>query len=252
MDPKPRQISVEELANGVRSCYGSDSTRAESLIEKYLETMLEGFPLEEKLAFVEKLRTNLRTSRAGHLGSKGDPETATYTDLFSLILGQRITGTDLGSEALIERLAGSLNSIFDQLNALVGIINATFGEEAATLETIRHIIGSDLVSGKGSGSLAGYIGQIKEAFLVANEASKAAAVNEVSKILAELDPDLLAREAEKGLRFGFMRKGELFETYREKYGQIKKWFEAGHFVEDFSREFEKACQRLHSEKGRTT
>jgi hypothetical protein len=177
-------------------------------------------------------------------------ETATLTDLFSLILGQRITGTDLGSEDLVQRLAGSLNRIFDHLNDLVGIINATFGNEASTLETIRHIIGSDLRGERSSGSLTSYIGQIKEAFLVANQASKAAATQEVTKILTELDPDRLAGDAEKGLRFGFMRKGELFEIYREKFRQVKRWFEAGDFVEDFSREFEKACQRLHSEKGR--
>jgi hypothetical protein len=252
MEAKHGDVSVEELANWIRSCYRSDSNRAKSLIENYLETRLEGFSPEEKLCFLEMLRAAFETFPTGRAGIRNDKESATPADLFSLILGQRIADNDLGSADLIERLAGSLNSIFDQLNELVGIINATFGEEAATLETIRHIIGSDLGSGKASGSLAGYIGQIKEAFLVANEASNAAAVNEVSKILAELDPDRLAREAEKGLRFGFMRKGELFESYREKYGQIKKWFEAGHFVEDFSREFERACQRLHSEKGKTT
>jgi len=252
MERRLNHLLVEELADWVRACYRSDGTRAEYLIETYLETRLQGFSLEEKLSLMEMLRNAFEPAPTWDPMSKGGLEITAFADLFSLILGQRVGSPDLGSRDLVERLADALNRIFDHLNELVGLINATFGTEASSLETIRHIIGSDLGGEKASGSLADYIGQIKEAFLVANQASRAAASHEVAKILAELDPNRLAGEGEKGLRFGFMRKGELFEAYREKYGQVKKWFEAGHFGEDFSRTFEKSCQRLHSEKGRAT
>lgn len=252
MGPDFSHTLIDELASRVRNCYRSDPGRAESLIETCLNTRLEGWSLEEKLSIMKELRSVFEISQTRHPESMNDQETASSADLFSLVLGQRVSGAELGSGDLVERLAGSLNQVFDHLNDLVGIINATFGNEAGTLETIRQIIGSDLAGEKASGSLAGYIGQIKEAFLVANQASKAAAAVTVGRILGQLDPDRLAGEAEKGMRFGFMRKGELFESYRERYGQVKKWFEAGHFEEDFSREFERACQRLHTGKGGTT
>lgn len=242
--------SVAELANQIRLCYRSDHTRAEFLIENYLETRLEGLSPAEKLGLIEELRRVFQPSPARRPGAESDAESTVLADFFSLLLGQRIAGPDLGSEDLGQRLASSLNSIFDQLNELVGIIHATFGEETSALETIRHLIGSDLDRKETSGSLASYIGQIKDAFLIANQAARLAAAVEVGKILAELDPEHLAGDAEKGLRFGFMRKSELVEAYKEKYGQIRKWFEAEHFLEDYAREFERACQKLHSEKGR--
>jgi hypothetical protein len=244
------QVSVDELAEQIRACYRADGPRAEILIESYLERRLEGFSSEEKLAFIERLRNSFGPSRSGRENPQEEQESEVFANLFSLILGQRISSPELGSKDLVQRLARSLNNIFDHLNELVSIIQSTFGEGDPGLETIRHIIGSDLGSEDRSGSLESYIGQIKEAFLIGEQAFKSAAHNEVGKMLAELDPDHISAEAEKGLRFGFMRKAEFFEAYREKFGQIKKWFESDRFLEDFSREFERACERLHSEKGR--
>jgi hypothetical protein len=244
------QLSVDELADRIRGYYRADGPRAETLIEIYLERRLEGFSTEEKLALIERLRNTFGPSQSGRESSEHGQELEVLANLFSLILGQRISSPDLGSMDLVQRLARSLNNIFDHLNELVSIIQSTFGEGAPGLETIRHIIGSDLGSENRSGSLESYIGQIKEAFLIGEQAFKLAAHNEVGKMLAELDPDHISAEAEKGMRFGFMRKAEFFEAYREKFGQIKKWFESERFLEDFSREFERACERLHSEKGR--
>jgi hypothetical protein len=47
-----------------------------------------------------------------------------------------------------------------------------------------------------------------------------------------------------------MKKAEFFEAYREKFEKIKKWYESERFEEDFSREFERSCERLHLEKRR--
>ncbi|MGV8074543.1 MAG: hypothetical protein AB2L11_08310 [Syntrophobacteraceae bacterium] len=252
METELRHESVAETAKRIRAYYRSDECRAESLIEAYLETRCEGLSRAEKLALIEELRGYFKHTSAGRSGAQSDADSGVLAGFFSLLLGQRIAGTDLGSEDLAQRLAESLNSIFDQLNELVGIIHATFGEETSGLETIRHLIGSDLGREKPSGSLAGYIGQIKEAFLIANQAARQAARVEVGKILTELDPENLGGDSEKGMRFAFMRKGELAEAYREKYEQIRKWFEADHFLESYAREFERACQNLHSEKRRAT
>lgn len=242
--------AVADLANQVRRCYQSDPLRAESLIEECLERGLEGVPLAARLSLIEELLRLFEPPPAGPPGTIPSGESTDLEDFFSLLLGQRVASGDLGSKDLAQRLAASLNSIFDQLNELVGIINRTFGKETAAIETIRHLIGSDLERPASSDSLAYYIGQIKEAFLIANQAARKAAAAEVGKILAELDPERLADDTEKGLRFGFRRKGELIEAYREKYLQIRKWFEADHFFEDYAREFERACHELHSEKGR--
>jgi hypothetical protein len=244
------QGSMDELADRIRAHYRADGARAETSIESYLEERLQGCSPEEKLALLERLRKIFEPSQPRRESSEHEQESEVFAGLFSLILGQRISSPELGSRDLVQRLARALNNIFDHLNELVSIIRSTFGEEDPALETIRHLIGSDLGSENQSGSLESYIGQIKEAFLIGEQAFKLAAHNEVGKMLAELDPDHISAEAEKGMRFGFMRKAEFFEAYREKFGQIKKWFESERFLEDFSREFERACQKLHSEKGR--
>lgn len=250
MVPETLQPSLADLAKQLRTCYRADPIGAESSLEALLESRLQGLSPARKLSLLEELRRVFQPAPAGRPADDNQPRATVMAGFFSLLLGQPIAGTDLGSEELAQRLAAALNGIFDQLNELVGIITTTFGEETpSALETIRHLIGSDLERREPSGSLAGYIGQIKEAFLIANQAARLAAAVEIGKILTELDPERLTADAEKGLRFGFMRKGELVEAYREKYGQIKKWFEAEHFLEDYAREFERACQKLHSKKG---
>jgi len=252
MAPETRQPSLAELAKELRICYRADPAGAESSLEALLEARLEGLSPDRKLSLIEELRRVFQPAAAGRPAGASHADATVMAGFFSLLLGQRVTHPDLGSEELAQRLADTLNGIFDQLNEIVSIITMTFGQDASALETIRHLIGSDLERREPSGSLAGYLGQIKEAFLIANQAARLAAAVEVGKILAELDPERLAADAEKGLRFGFMRKGELVEAYREKYGQIRKWFEAEHFLADYAREFERACQKLHSEKGRAT
>jgi hypothetical protein len=244
------RVSTEELADQIRTCYRSSGSKAEVLIEGLLDKRLEGFSLEEKLAFMEELNIIFGSSLPRPEIPVDQQESELLASLFSMILGQRISIPDLGSKDLLHRLARSLNKVFDQLNELVSIIQSTFGEGSRGLETIRHIIGSEMDNDSQSGSLESYIGQVKEAFLIGRQAFQLAAHKEVGKMLAELDPDHIGTEAEKGLRFGFMKKAEFFEAYREKFEKIKKWYESERFEEDFSREFERSCERLHLEKRR--
>jgi hypothetical protein len=51
------------------------------------------------------------------------------------------------------------------------------------------------------------------------------------------------------LKFGPMKKAEMFDIYEQRYGKIQKWFSSGRFMEDFLREFEKNCQTQFGKKG---
>ncbi len=71
----------------------------------------------------------------------------------------------------------------------------------------------------------------------------------MSEILFDLNPERLEAATSRGLKFGPMRKAELFEIYKEKYQTCQRWFEAGHLVDEVLREFERTCQKIYSEKG---
>lgn len=71
---------------------------------------------------------------------------------------------------------------------------------------------------------------------------------DVLRLLTQSEGYLNSLEAERGggLRFGPLRKAELYEIYKEKFSQFKGWFESGSFMEELLREFEKTCQRLYN------
>ena len=160
----------------------------------------------------------------------------------SLLLGRRISADDLSSTELLEKLAESLNTIFNSLNQLISVINMSFTGEGSPEETIRQVIGFRL-DGEGQGrSLEDYLGQINNAFLTSQQSFKEAAYAKVKQVLSVLDPEQLANDVGKGLKFGPLRKAEMFEIYSERYQKIQKWFSSGRFMEEFLREFEKNCQ----------
>jgi hypothetical protein len=246
----PDAVSLERLADSIRKIYSTDPRKGGNLVERHIEAELQGFSMEEKLALLEELRSGFAGRQPSSPGTgQGTLEDEVLSNLFSLLLGHKVSKPDLSSADLLEKLAASLNTVFDSLNELVGVISSTFMGERAELQTIRHIIGSSIRGAGESESLESHLLQIKEAFLLVNRAFKTAAKNEVEKLLAEIDPQRLSSEAEKGIKFGFMRKAELFEIYQGKYERCKKWLESGRFTEEFSREFEKVCQQLYKKKG---
>lgn len=244
------KVSVEEMENSIRMIYKADPNKGDVLVQMHLDTALHGFSPEERIAFLKVLRSRFEPiDIPSGQGVEEKLEDEVFSSLFSLLLGRRVSKPDLSSIDLLQKLASSLNTIFDNLNELVGVIRGTFMGQHAELETIRQIIGSDLKGTGESQSLESYLHQIKEAFLFVNQAFKMSVKSEVGKILAGLDPQQLESEAEKGIKFGFMRKAELFDVYQAKFEQCWKWFESDRFTEDFSREFEKACQKMYKEKG---
>jgi hypothetical protein len=156
---------------------------------------------------------------------------------------------DLSSEELVDKLADSLNTIFDTLNQLISVINQSFSGESSPDATIRQVIGFCL-EGEGQGcSLESYLGQISQAFLTSQQAFKGAAYAKVRQMLHVLDPEAIAADAGKGIKFGPLKKAEMFEIYAHRYEKIQKWFNSGRFMEDFLREFEKNCQGQFDKQG---
>jgi hypothetical protein len=235
---------MESLIQDIRSIYQSNPSKAETLIETYLEQAWKGETGAEKIILLEALIQQFET-----VPSKTRPEidleSKEFSRLFSLILGERVSALDLSSGELIEKLASSLNTIFDSLNQIIRVIRLTLLGQKPELETIRHIIGSQLEHEEQTNSLQHYLAQIQEAFLIAHNAFQEASHTKLSKILKELGPERLESEISGGLKFGPFRKAELFEMYKERFETFKKWFESGRFKEELLREFEKTCQKLY-------
>ena len=221
---------------------------AQSLAEEYLEKELGSLPGDKKIDVLDRLISHIeKKSTPGK--RPVDLDTSLVSKLFSMLLGERIGEMDIASEEVIERLAGSLNTVFDSLNELIAGINATLLGNVSGTETIRYMIGSQLEQGGESRSLEGYVSQIKEAFAIAHQAFQDAGMTKMREILGELDPKKIEESAEGGLKFGPLRKAELYDIYLDKHRTLKNWLETGLLTEALLREFERICQRLYREKG---
>jgi len=170
------------------------------------------------------------------------------------LLGKESVPLDAGSEETAEKILKAFNTVFDSLNGIIGTIHATLLGRKEEMETIRHVIGSSIDgAGGGARALNDYLEQIQRAFLVAHKAFQEAALLKVGQFLAELDPGKLESDAEGGLKFGALRKAELFDIYKDKYKTCQGWLSSGRFQEELLREFEKICQKLYTseQRGRT-
>ncbi|HQT96326.1 MAG TPA: hypothetical protein PK416_00440 [Thermodesulfobacteriota bacterium] len=236
---------VSELSESVRAAYRSDPAGAAARIERILGEKLAGASPEERIAAVREIR--------GRCGASGPPPAPVpagnvaqeWTRLAALLLGDRVDVAKLPTGELSEKLAASLNTVFDSLNAIVGGINATLLGQKEELETIRFIIGSDLGGRKASGSLQEYLDRIQEAFAVAHRAFQEAAEKKTGELLDELSPENISSKAEGGLKFGPMKKAELWDIYEERFRTVKKALETGRLRESLLREFERSCQRMY-------
>ncbi|HID30277.1 MAG TPA: hypothetical protein EYP19_09765 [Desulfobacterales bacterium] len=237
------EISSCKLADEIRRIYEADRLHAEVAIETYVAERLQAFSPDERLAFLERLLGKFDPGVPGRSGGTKLKEEV-LSKLFSLLLGRDVYQADLSSTDLLERLAASLNTVFDTLNELVSVINTTLQGRSSGEETIRQVIGFHLEGQGESQSLEDYIGQIKKAFLTAQQAFKKAAHTTVTEMLHELDPEGIKTTGGGGLKFGPLRKAAFFEIYEERYHKCRKWLESGRCMEEFLREFEKNCQKL--------
>jgi len=236
---------VSELGESIRAAYRSEPAGAEARIERILREKLAAASPEERIAAVREIR-----GRCGACPPLPGPISAGnvaqgWTRLAALLLGDRVDVAKLPPGELSEKLAASLNTVFDSLNAIVGGINTTLLGKKEELETIRFIIGSDLGGSKASGSLQEYLDRIQEAFAVAHRAFQEAAGKKTAELLDELSPENISSKAEGGLKFGPMRKAELWDIYEERFRTVKKALESGRLRESLLREFERSCQHMY-------
>lgn len=222
-------IIPEQLAREIEAIYRSEPSCSESRVEGYLEERLRGIPSSEALVLLERTATLFQTENV--------------LKPLSMLLGNQVSPGDLSSPIVLERLMASLNTVFDSLNRIIRVINTTLLGKTTELETIRHLIGSNLEGETASCSLQGYLDQIQEAFMIAHQSFQKAAGIKAGEFLNELDPDRIASQVEGGLRFGPLRKAELFDTYKQKFQTCRTYFESGRFMDDLLREFERTCHR---------
>ena len=236
----PDMNLISRIGAGLETRFETDADVSPDSVEAYLDEQLAGLDRQSR---IDALQTLIhRSGDACQSSVSGETDEEVLTRVCSLLLGRKVSMDDLSSSELLEKLAESLNTIFNTLNQLISVINMTFTGEGSPEQTIRQVIGFRL-EGEGEGSsLETYLGQISNAFLTSQQSFKEAAYAKVKQVLSVLDPEQLAAEVGRGLKFGPMKKAEMFEIYEQRYEKIQKWFSSGRFMEDFLREFEKNCQ----------
>jgi len=243
----PGKIDIRQLKDDVEALYASAPTRADILIESYLENRLNALQLDEKLEILEKL-TDMTQIAERDTGDENTMLTGSLSESISLLLGQEALSADLSSEAFSERLLDSFNTVFDNLNRLISSINMTLFGEGAGNVTIRHVIGSHIEGSAERNSLESYIGQINKAFLVTHQAFQTAIKSIVSQIIGELDPEAIESAGSGGLKLGVVKRAEFFDIYKEKHAVVRKWSETDRFTDKLLREFEKNCREISEQR----
>jgi hypothetical protein len=242
-------VRLDQLAAEVRAAYRRDPAMGKELIEDCLSRQLEEAPPDLRCELLAQLIRRFERPTVAAAPIDANRQEALQRHLERL-LGRGAASLDIGSEEFAEKLAKALNTVFDSLNAIIGTINATLLGSKPEMETIRHVIGSSMEGATGTQSIEVYLEQIQTAFLVAHAAFQDAARIKVRQFLAELDPERIGSEAEGGLKFGALRKAELFDIYKDKYRTCTGWLDSGRFTEELLREFERICQKLYtSEQG---
>ena len=238
---------IDQIASGLTARFEADNDIAQTSVEAYLNEQMAGMDRTARIEALRAVMDQLGQTCRPLPSAEADEEI--LTQVCSLLLGRKVTPDDLSSSELLEKLAESLNTIFNTLNQLISVINMTFTGEGSPEQTIRQVIGFRL-EGEGQGSsLETYLGQISNAFLTSQQSFKEAAYAKVRQVLSVLDPEQLAAETGKGLKFGPLKKADMFDNYQQRYEKIQKWFSSGRFMEDFLREFEKNCQSKFRNQG---
>ncbi|HSR13889.1 MAG TPA: hypothetical protein VLS90_20745 [Thermodesulfobacteriota bacterium] len=241
-------LEWSDISEEVRAIYRSDPSRAENALEACLNRKLEGAAPARKIAAVEEMaRCIAEETPAPVFGTPSDGTAR----LFSLLLGDRVSASEIASREMQDRFAAALTTVFDSLNQIIAVIRTTLlGRKEAGLETIRQVIGSSLAEDGKPEPLQNYLDQIREAFLVAHRSFQSAAESRMKSLLAEMDPQKIEAESAGGaLKFGPFLKADLFQAYKEKYERCRKWVDSGRFREELLREFERNCQKSYRTKG---
>lgn len=239
---------IARISSGLNEQFDTRENLSDELVEAYLIKQMDEMDDSQRIDALRTVIAGMGRTCAP-MASNDETSEAVLSQVCSLLLGRSVTMDDLTSSEILENLAESLNTIFNTLNQLISVINMTFTGEGSPEQTIRQVIGFRLEGEGQSNSLETYLGQISNAFLTSQQSFKEAAYAKVKQVLAVLDPEQLAAETGKGLKFGPLKKAEMFDIYEQRYEKIRKWFSSGRFMEDFLREFEKNCQTNFGKKG---
>jgi len=240
------EILIARMAAELIERSGDNEELAAESVEAYLHEQMRDMDHASRTSALKSLIQRLEAvSEPGTCGTSDD----VLIQVCSLLLGRKVSRDDLSSTEMLEKLAESLNTIFNTLNQLISVINMTFTGLGSPEQTIRQVIGFRLEGEGQGGSLETYLGQISNAFITSQQSFKEAAHTKVRQVLEVLDPENLAAETGKGLKFGPLKKAEMYEIYEHRYRKIHKWFTSGRFMEDFLREFEKNCQIKFGNQG---
>jgi hypothetical protein len=239
--------AMEKLALELRRIACSGTSDLEAAVGCYLACELAGLEPHERLRSLKTLSDRLdgNASPATAVVGAADQD---LTRLVLHFLGRSVDTGKISSAEILEKFAGSLEILFNSLNEIVSSINVTLLGQHPELETIRKVIGSNMESGADTLSIKEYLDRIQHAFLAAHSSFQVAATTLIAELLAELDPAELSKAKSSGLKFGPLRRAELFEMYEEKYARCKRWFDSGQFKESLLREFEKNCRQTFTGK----
>ena len=145
------KVFLNNLAKGIRTLNRSQPPCLEESMESYLEWELRDTTLAERLLLLEGLLEKFPDkAQVPHGPSLGQGETAR---ILSLLSGTRLDLSDHTPEEVSEKFAASLNTLFDSLNQIVAVIHSNLLGEEPELETIRHVIGTQIEGGGGESSL---------------------------------------------------------------------------------------------------
>jgi len=237
------EIDMHQIMEDIEGICSSAPSRAETLVESYLEHQLGSLSMPERIACLEKLTSSNHPAGEEPV-SPGFPSGDALPRLISLLLGRTVSANDLTSQEVTTRLVESFNIIFNNLNKLIESINARLYGDDIGEQTIRQLIGSQIEGTTQQNSLESYIGKIDQAFLTSHKAFSAAAKSIVSQVLEELDPEKIRSAGAGGLKIGVLKKADCFDQFDEKYRVVKKWLQSDRFVDKLLREFEKNCREL--------
>jgi hypothetical protein len=235
-------MSTEALAKTLTvRIRGLAATAADAAaeVETYLDGELRLLPPAERVRHLEAVAAELGMAPAPPPAA---PDPDALRDMVARAVGKSPERGDLPPAELVDKFGASLETLFDTLNAIVATINVTLLGHTPELETIRTVIGSDLTGQSGCRSMREYLERIQKAFLVAHDSFQEAATATIAELLGELDPESHSREKISALKFGPLRKAELFDLYAEKHRRCRQWLDSGEHRERLLREFERQCQ----------
>ncbi len=234
---------AENLAARVREIFQSSPDQPRGRIESFLAQELGDLDSQSRLEVVKAVRLKLASPRpAPESSAVGDQDV--LSRLMSLLLGSRISDESLSSPDVLAQLGKSLNVLFDTLNELIQTVEENLKGRPDTSATIRTVIASEVSGAETSRPLHEHLNQIKEAFLVAHKSFLESGSGVMREVLDALSPEKLETKVGGGLKFGALRKAQLFELYKAQYENIVMWFETGRFRDYLVREFEKNCERF--------